>query len=136
MLPKELPPVAALSFLGDAVHTLYIRERLVGQGVAHAKELNAAAQNYVSAPAQAKAFERIRAALTEQEADVFRRAYNSPHINRPKNVSGETYRTATGFEAILGMLRHIGDTERITALLTQAYGSAPLTYSAPPVPGL
>ncbi len=136
MLPKELPPVAALSFLGDAVHTLYIRERLVRQGVAHAKELNAAAQNYVSAPAQAKAYERIRTALTEQEADVFRRAYNSPHINRPKNVSGETYRTATGFEAILGMLRHIGDTERITALLAQAYGTAPLTYSAPPAPGL
>jgi ribonuclease-3 family protein len=126
MLQKELPSVAALAFLGDAVHTCFVREKLVAHGISHAKELNSQALSYVTATAQAEAFARIRESLNEAEADVWRRAYNTSHINRPKNVSGETYRTATGFEAVLGMLAHLGDTQRLTELLTSAYQETPL----------
>ncbi len=121
MLQKELPAVAALAFLGDAVHSRYIRTRLVEAGISHSKDLNAEAQKHVTATAQEAAFERIRPLLTEEETDLCRRAYNTGHINRPKNVSGATYRTATAFEALLGMLDYLGETERLDILLRASY---------------
>ena len=123
MVARDLPAVAALAFLGDAVHTRYVRERLVRAGHSHAKDLNAAALRYVTAPAQKIAYLAVKDLLTDAEADVFRRAFNSPHINRPKNVSGETYRTATGYEAVLGMLDLLGEHERLTDLLARGYAA-------------
>ncbi len=120
MLQKELPSVAALSFLGDAVHSRYVRLHLVKAGISHSGDLNAAALGYVTATAQAAQFERIKDMLTEEEADVCRRAHNTGHINRPKNVSGATYRTATALEALLGMLDYLGDTARLEAILAKA----------------
>ena len=121
MVQKDLPSVAALSFLGDAVHSCYIREKLVAKHISHAKELNALAQEYVTATAQEEGYCAIAPLLTEEEGDVFRRAFNSPHINRPRHIKGETYRTATGFEAVLGMLRYLGREERLLELLDKAY---------------
>lgn len=119
--PRTLPSVAALAFLGDAVHTHFVRRALVGQGLSHAKELNREALRYVTAPMQERAYLAVRDRLTEAEADVFRRAFNLSHINRPKNVSGEIYRTATGYEAVLGMLDHLGCEKRLEELLTAGF---------------
>ncbi len=121
MVAKELPSVGALAFLGDGVHTLYIRRVLVKKGISHSGDLNREAVKYVSAPGQAEAFARIQPHLTEEEGDVFRRARNSTHIHTPKHLSGEVYRTATGFEAVLGMLSYTGNTQRIEELLGIAY---------------
>ena len=119
--PRALPSVAALAFLGDAVHTRFVRRQLVGQGISHAKDLNREALRFVTAPMQEKAYLAVRERLTEEEQDVFRRAFNLSHINRPKNVSGETYRTATGYEAVLGMLDYLGAQERLEKLLTVGF---------------
>ena len=62
-------------------------------------------------------FVRIEGHLTEDELGVFRRAFNSTHLNKPKRASGKDYRTATGFEAVIGMLSYLGDEERIEELL-------------------
>ncbi len=121
MLQKDLPAVDALSFLGDAVHSRYVRDRLVRSGISHARELNAAALHHVTATAQAAQYERVRDLFSEEEQDVFRRAFNTSHINRPKNVSGVTYRTATGFEAVLGMHAYLGNETRIVALMDTAW---------------
>lgn len=121
MIQKDLPSVAALAFLGDAVHSLFVREHLAAKHISHAKDLNALAQDYVTATAQALAYERVAPHLSEEEQDVFRRAFNSSHLNRPKHTSGETYRTATGFEAVLGMLHHTGNQERLNEVLRLAY---------------
>ncbi len=121
MYPTPLPSSAALAFLGDAVHTLYVRERLVKQGTSHAGDLNRMAQEFVTAQRQEMAWSLIEPHLTEEERDVFRRAFNSSHLNRPRHVSGKTYRTATGFEAVLGMLSYLGNTDRLHALLAIAY---------------
>ncbi len=128
MLQKDLPAVPALSFLGDAVHSRYVREMLVRSGISHARDLNATALLYVTATAQAEQYERIREMLTDEESDVFRRAFNTHHINRPKNVSGATYRTATGYEAVLGMLAYLGEEARIATLLSRALS---MTADAP-----
>ena len=116
----ELPSVLALAFIGDARHSLYVRRMLVERGISKSGELNELSLGYVTAEAQAAAYARIEHLLVEDERDVFRRAYNSTHLNKPKRASGKDYRTATGFEAVIGMLTYINDEERILQLLDAA----------------
>ena len=117
----RLPTVAALSYLGDARHSLYVRRILVERGISKSGELNQAALTYVTCEAQAKMYEKIKDELTEAEADVFRRASNSTHLNRPKHASGKDYRLATGFEAVIGMLTWLKDEERLEYLLDKSH---------------
>ena len=117
---KQLPPVMALAYLGDARHSLYIRRMLIERGLVKSADLNRESLKYVTAEAQARAFERICESLTEEELAVFQRARNSTHLNRPKHASGREYRTATGFEAVIGMLHYLGDEERIEYLLKKS----------------
>lgn len=117
----NLPSVAALSYVGDAVHSLYVRRMLVSRGLTKSSDLNREALKYVTAEAQSAAYERIAPYLTEDEADVFRRASNSTHLNRPKHASGRDYRHATGFEAVLGMLEWTGEGDRLLFLLNKSH---------------
>ena len=59
MKRKALPTVMALSYLGDARHSLYVRRMLVGRGIAKSKELNALALEYVTAEAQSRGIRRF-----------------------------------------------------------------------------
>ncbi len=118
---KNLPSVMALSYLGDARHALYVREMLVLKGISKSQDLNREALMYVTAEAQAKMYEKIKDELSEAEADVFRRASNSKHLNRPKHASGKEYRMATGFEAVIGMLHFTGNEQRLKYLLDKTH---------------
>lgn len=117
----SLPSVAALSYLGDARHSLFIRRMLVGRGLTKAADLNREALSYVTAEAQAEAYRKIEGMLLEDELAVFKRAQNSTHLNKPKHASQKDYRLASGFEAVIGMLEWIGDTERLEELLRTAH---------------
>ena len=116
-----LPSVAALSYLGDAIHSLYVRKMLVARGLTKSSDLNREALRYVTAQAQAKMYEKIKDELLPEEADVFRRASNSTHLNRPKHASGRDYRYATGFEAVIGMLDWQKNSERLEYLLNKSH---------------
>ena len=122
LIGASLPTVAALAYLGDARHALYVRRMLVERGMCKSGELNEAALSYVTAEAQAVMMRRIEPLLLEDERDVYRRAANSGHLNRPKHASAADYRAATGFEAVIGMLEWIGDDERLELLLRTAHG--------------
>ena len=117
----SLPTVAALAYLGDARHALFVRRMLVEKGICKSGELNEAALAYVTAEAQAKMMRKIEHLLAEDERDVYKRAANSGHLNRPKHASAADYRAATGFEAVIGMLEWIGDDERLQMLLNEAH---------------
>ena len=117
----DLPAVSALAYLGDARHSLYVRRMLVARGICKSGELNEASLSYVTAEAQANMLRAIEGELLEDERDVYRRAANSGHLNRPKHSSAADYRAATGFEAVIGMLEWIGDTERLDLLLSEAH---------------
>ena len=117
-----LPSVMALAFLGDARHSLYVRRMLVARGMSKSGDLNREALRYVTAEAQAEAARRVEPLLSEDERDVFRRAYNSGHLNRPHHASIADYRAATALEAVLGMLSWLGDEERAEELLSVATG--------------
>lgn len=121
VLGTELPSVAALAYLGDARHSLFVRRMLVGRGISKAGELNRLSLSYVTAEAQANMYRRIEDVLLDDERDVFRRASNSGHLNKPKHASVADYRHATGFEAVIGMLTWLGDEERVEELLTLAH---------------
>ena len=117
----ELPTVLALAYLGDARHSLYVRRRLVMSGISKSADLNREALKYVTAESQAKLYEILAPLLTEEEEGVFRRAFNSTHLNKPKHVSGKDYRTATGVEAVIGMLCFLKNEDRLEFLLDTAY---------------
>ncbi|MBE6567752.1 MAG: hypothetical protein E7657_03735 [Ruminococcaceae bacterium] len=117
MQEKELPAVMALSYLGDAVYSLYVRERLVRMGVSHAGELNRLSLGYVTAPKQAELSKKLLPLLTEEETGVYRRAFNHKGLSRPAHASYGEYRAATGFEAVLGALHYLGEKERLAFLL-------------------
>ncbi len=117
MRASDLPSSAALSYLGDAVHSLYVRRAVTAMGHTKSADLHAAGQTYVNAAAQAAAYERILPLLTEKEADVARRAHNSKHLQRPKHMTISEYRRATALEALLGMLFFTGQTARLDELM-------------------
>ena len=121
LIGASLPTTAALAYLGDARHSLYVRRMLVERGICKSGELNEASLKYVTAEAQANMMRRIEPLLLEDERDVYRRAANSGHLNKPKRASAADYRAATGFEAIIGMLEWIGDFERLEMLLNEAH---------------
>jgi ribonuclease-3 family protein len=118
-----LPTSMALAYLGDAVHSLLVREHLVRKGISHSGDLNRAALAFVTATEQAKVARLLLPHLTEEESDVFRRAGNH-HLQRPKHTSGADYRMATGLEAVFGMLHFRGEHDRIRALFAIGYESA------------
>ena len=121
IIGATLPSVQSLSFLGDAVHSLYVRRMLIEKGHCKSGDLNVWAQKYVTAEAQAEMLRRVKPMLLEDEVDVCRRASNSTHLNRPKHAKAADYRAATGFEAVLGMLEWIGDRERLDEILKTAH---------------
>ena len=117
MCEKDLPAAMALSYLGDAVYSLYVRQKLVAAGISHAGDLNRLSLSYVTAPRQAEMAKRPLPLLSEAETGVHRRAFNHKGLSRPAHASYGEYRAATGFEAVLGALYHLGETERLYALL-------------------
>lgn len=121
LIGASLPTTSALAYLGDARHSLYVRRMLVERGICKSGELNEASLKYVTAEAQANMMRRIEPMLLEDERDVYKRAANSGHLNKPKRASAADYRAATGFEAVIGMLEWIGDFERLEMLLVAAH---------------
>ena len=121
IIGAQLPSPMALAYLGDARHSLFVREMLVREGISKSGELNQRALCYITAEAQARMARFIEPRLLDDERDIFRRAANSGHLNKPKHASVADYRHATGFEAVIGMLYYIGDEERLTQLMTEAY---------------
>ena len=80
-----------LAFVGDGVYDLMVRERLVCLANRPNKELHQLAVKQVRAEAQAAALKKIEHLFLEDERDVYRRASNSTHLNKPKHASGADY---------------------------------------------
>ena len=109
---------AQFAYLGDAVFEVFVRERLVKEGV---KSPSVRSLEYVTAAAQSAAADRIEPLLTEEEKDVFRRGRNDVHTGVPKSASPAEYRRATGFESLFGYLFLTGQTKRAAELFDTAF---------------
>ena len=75
---SELPSVLALSYIGDAYYSLYVRRMLVERGLSKTKELNIASLEYVTAAKQAEMFRRIKGRARRRKARVQLDASQSP----------------------------------------------------------
>ena len=120
-LPLAELSCSALAYLGDSVLELCVREHLIRRGLSTAAHLNAASRDYVTAPAQARAMQRILPMLTEEEAAVFRRGRNNVHANVPKRSTVAEYRAATGMECLFAYLHLTQNQARIDELFAYAY---------------
>ena len=114
----SISPVV-LAFVGDAVYSLFVREKLVFNCDAKSGELNKLAVSEVKATAQADFVKEIMPLLTEEELAVFKRARNAKKTTRAKNASVAEYNLSTGFEAVLGYLYIIGNEERLNFILNK-----------------
>lgn len=114
---RQINPVV-LAFVGDAVYTLYVKERLVLSGEGKAGEFQRASAKIVSARGQSEFVDKILPLLTEEEESIFRRGRNAKKNTKSKSASSLEYNRSTGFEAVLGYLYLTGENERIRELLS------------------
>ncbi len=108
-----------LAFVGDAVYTLYVREKLALGADYTSGKLQKLTADEVSARGQNALLERISPYFTEEEADVFRRARNAKKGARAKNASVAEYNNSTGVEAVFGFLYLTGRYDRLNELLNK-----------------
>lgn len=94
----------SLAFIGDAVMTLWIREKLVKEGYQKPNDLQKMTSHYVSAKAQAYYLQSLmdQGFFDEDEIEIIKRGRNAQTKTIAKNADVVTYRLATGFEAIVG----------------------------------
>ena len=107
-----------LAFVGDAVYSLYVRERLALSGCGRVAQLQRTAAQIVSAKGQSEFMDKLAPMFTEEEADIFRRGKNAKKGTKSKSASSLEYNRSTGFEAVLGYLYLIGAEDRIKELLS------------------
>lgn len=107
----------SLAFLGDSVHTLFVREKVLEKKVKMAN-YHSLASKYCKASHQAKVMGAILYELTDDEREVVRRARNAKPKHTAKNASHADYTEATMFEALIGYLYLKEDSERLEKFLT------------------
>jgi len=109
-----------LAYVGDTLYDLYVRTMLIESTDLTARGLHAKAISYVCAAAQARAFSRVEPMLTQEELAIYKRGRNA-HINTAaKNASIADYRSATGFEALVGFLYLSGMDGRLNEIMGAA----------------
>lgn len=111
----------SLSFIGDAVHTLAVREKLALSQDVKTGVLHRLASKEVNATAQSHALKRIENMLSEEEESVYKRCRNTRQTTMAKNASAVDYKIASGFEGLIGFLYLVGRSSRIEELLNVAY---------------
>ncbi len=114
---REMSPLV-LAYIGDAVHSLYSREKYALSTTYKPNKLHVLVSNEVKAKAQSEKVEALMDKLTQEEKDIFMRARNT-HVNTiAKNASKGEYLEATGFEAVIGYLYLTGQQDRLEEILS------------------
>lgn len=94
----------ALAYIGDGVFDLVIRSVVVGRGNTRASQLHRRTSEVVKAHTQAEMIRVLKPMLSEEEAEIYRRGRNAKSPTMAKNATMSDYRSATGFEALMGYL--------------------------------
>lgn len=94
----------ALAFLGDAVHTKFVREKVLSGEMNKLQNYHNLAKKFCNAKKQMQTLEKVLPLLNEDEKEIVRRARNAHAKHSAKNFDEETYKKATAFEALVGFL--------------------------------
>ncbi len=111
---------SSLAFLGDAVYSLLVRERLSLCTDLSGNDLHKTAVGLVRAGAQAKSTKLVLPLLDEREQDIFMRGRNMQTSHKAKSSSDAEYHAATALETLFGYLYLSGQFERIYMLFEEA----------------
>lgn len=103
-IQPNLIDVLSLAFVGDAVHSLYVRTKFVLVADFKQKDLQAKTSAIVCAKNQCGTLELIQDELTEDEKQIMLRARNAHTNNKAKNSTLMEYKLSTAFEAVIGYL--------------------------------
>ena len=111
----------SLSYIGDAVFTLRVRQFFIDNGYQSARTLQHLCNGYNSASGQRRVFERLEAEnfFSEEELEIYKRGRN--HISHiPKSSDRLSYEIATGLEALCGYL-YLSDTKRLDEFFSEVF---------------
>lgn len=114
---KQMNPIT-LAFVGDAVYSAYVREKLAIEVDGKPSDLQRVASQVVSAKGQSAFLDELAPLLTETEEEIFRRGKNAKKPTHSKGATKLEYNRSTGFEAVLGYLYLTGENARIAQLLS------------------
>ena len=109
-----------LAYIGDGIYEVIVRTVIVDEANRQVNKIHKAASNLVKAETQAKMIHLIMDDLTEDEVKIYKRGRNAKAVTRAKNASMSDYRTATGFEALMGWLYLTGQSERMMMLIKKS----------------
>lgn len=112
-----------LSYLGDAVWELLVREHIFNTVPHGNKKANKLALSFVTAKAQCEALEKILPSLTDEEKEIFRWGRNTKVNSIPRSATPEEYHRATGLEVLFGYLYMTKNEERYRKLFETAFNS-------------
>ena len=107
-----------LAFIGDAVHTLFVRKFVLKKYGGKMNNYHTMAAKLCKASAQATALEKVMPTLSEEEADLVRRARNCKPKHSAKNATSGQYSHATAFEALIGWLYVNNNNDRLNEILS------------------
>jgi len=113
----KMQNVQVLAFVGDSVHTLYVKSVVTLSATTKSGGLHKLANQYVNAKAQSLVAHHLQTVFTEEEMDIFKRGRNYKTQSLPKNANVVDYKNATGLEAVFGYLYVTNQTERLEELL-------------------
>lgn len=113
---EELSPLA-LAFLGDSVHTMFVREKVLLGQTNKLNNYHNLAKKFCNAKAQMLTLEKIASTLSNEESEVVRKARNAHSKHGAKNYDEETYKKATAFESLIGFLYLSGQKDRLKEIL-------------------
>lgn len=111
--------ILSLAFVGDAVWSLYVREKLVREHTLRVNELHKETTKFVKAKAQSYIIDCLE--LTEKEKEIVKRGRNVKTNNKAKNASEKEYKEATSFECLIGYLKLTENYERLNLILQCSY---------------
>ena len=92
---------------------------MCNNGLLHKKSVK-----FVSARAQASILKELEEFLTEEEKDIVRRGRNANPHSTAKNADIIEYKYATGFEALIGYLYLMENTQRLEEILNKCIENA------------
>ena len=110
---KQLNPLQ-LALIGDGVYEIFVRNHILANNIdLSAHKIHVEAIKFVKAKSQSLIMHEIESELTDEEEYIYKRGRNTKSATVPKNADVRDYRMATGFEALVGYLYLIGETERL-----------------------
>lgn len=117
---KQLNPLQ-LALIGDGVYEIFVRNYILSKkSDLSAHKIHVNAIKFVKAKSQSLIMHELEEELTDEEMYIYKRGRNAKSATVPKNADVRDYRMATGFEALVGYLYLVGETERLSFIFEKS----------------